>query len=114
MSDNFLDQLQANPESISFQDTLTAIEAHYHYTPTAFDNGPDVHNTAGSNEGSCKIFAFAQLNRLSVVHTLHCFGDYYRKDVLENPQGSDHANIRSFMQHGWDGIKFHSKALTNK
>ena len=34
------------------------------------------------------------------------FGDYYRKDVLEHPDGTDHANIRAFMEVGWDGVKF--------
>ena len=32
--------------------------------------------------------------------------DYYRKDVLEDPDGDSHANIRAFMKGGWDSVKF--------
>jgi len=31
---------------------------------------------------------------------------YYREDVLGNPDGTDHANIRSFVKVGWDGVTF--------
>jgi hypothetical protein len=68
-------------------------------------------NQAGSNEGSCKIFAFATTEGLSEAETLACFGKYYREDVLQNPQVSDHANIRTFMRHGWKGIRFEQSAL---
>ncbi|GAK84871.1 type III effector HopPmaJ [Vibrio ponticus] len=39
------------------------------------------------------------------------FGDFYRKDVLGNPDGDDHQNIRNFIAHGWNGIKFEGQAL---
>jgi hypothetical protein len=42
------------------------------------------------------------------------FGDYYRKDVLEHPEGSDHANIRQFIRDGWQGIQFDSDVLQPK
>jgi hypothetical protein len=42
---------------------------------------------------------------------LACFGSYYRKDVLENPNGTDHQNIRNFMNRGWEGISFEKEAL---
>jgi len=71
-------------------------------------------NQAGTNEGSCKIFAFAQLNQLNQQQTLNLFGDYYRLDVLNNPDGTGHQNIRNFMQFGWDGIRFNGEALTAK
>ena len=32
--------------------------------------------------------------------------DYYRKDVLEDPDGDSHANIRAFMKGGWESVKF--------
>lgn len=63
-------------------------------------------NEAGRNEGSCKISALARLHGLDQSQTLALFGDYYRKDVLENPTGNDHQNIRNFMRDGWDGIVF--------
>ena len=46
---------------------------------------------------SIKIFAFAKLNQLSKQNTLDCFGAFYREEVLKNPEGQDHMNIRTFM-----------------
>lgn len=109
----FLSQLESQPETISFSDTMAVIEANYQFTETAFENGQQS-NAAGENSGSCKIFAFAKLNQLSEASTLACFGDYYRKDVLEHPQATDHQNIRQFMENGWSGIKFESEALSAK
>lgn len=105
----------ASPEQISFTDTMSVIDENYQYQPTTFYNGKGddvVENLAGSNEGSCKLFAFAQKQSFDGARTLACFGDYYRIDVLENPQGNDHQNIRNFMKHGWQGIRFDGDALT--
>lgn len=110
---DFLKQLNDTPDSISFDDTMAVIEANYTFSPTAFKNG-NTENTANTNNGSCKIFAFGLLNNLSQAQTLACFGDFYRKDVLENPEGDSHQNIRNFMQTGWDGIKFAGEALSAK
>ncbi len=107
---DFLEKLNQTPESIQFSDTMEVIEANYTFTETAFTNG-DTFNEAGQNSGSCKLFAFAKLNQLSKEETLACFGDYYRKDVLENPSGTDHANIRNFMKYAWEGIEFKGEAL---
>jgi hypothetical protein len=106
----FLAQLASNPFSITFAQTQSVIEAHYTFSPTEFRNGDTV-NAQGQNNGSCKLFAFAQLQGLSVEATLACFGDYYRKDVLEHPEATDHANIRNFMRYGWEGIEFKAPAL---
>lgn len=111
--DLFLDKLAQSPSLIQFEETMAAIDACYTFTPTAFTNG-DVRNEANQNNGSCKIFAFAKLNELPPELTLACFGQYYRHDVLENPQGCDHANIRNFMQYGWQGIEFDGPALVAK
>jgi hypothetical protein len=110
---DFLKKLDDTPENICFNDTLALIDALYDFTPTAFTNGA-VRNEAGQNNGSCKLFSFAKLHGLSPQQTLACFGDYYRKDVLGNPQGADHQNIRNFMKNGWEGIKFEGKALKLK
>lgn len=109
----FLQTLNDSPETVAFTDTMAAIDGQYEFTPTAFKNG-ELENEAGQNNGSCKIFAFAQLQSLDAEQTLACFGDFYRKDVLENPQGADHQNIRNFMQTGWAGIEFQGTALTEK
>lgn len=111
--ENLLTQIKQAPDTVTFQQTMATVEQYYIYTPTAFTNG-DVVNAAGSNEGSCKLFAFAQLQQLTQAQTLACFGDYYRKDVLDNPEGSDHANIRNFMVSGWGGISFEAPALREK
>lgn len=111
--DVFLDKLKQAPDSIGFNDTMATIEANYDYTPSAFKNG-NTENAEGTNEGSCKLLAFAKLQGLDEASTLACFGDYYRVDVLENPNGSDHANIRNFMSSGWGGVSFEKEVLTLK
>ncbi|ROR98716.1 HopJ type III effector protein [Sinobacterium caligoides] len=108
-----LARLKQQPEQVEFTEVIATIEACYHYTPAEFRNGNTV-NAAGTNEGSAKIFAFAQLNQLDIAQTLACFGKFYRQDVLANPQGDDHQNIRNFMQSGWQGISFSSPALQEK
>lgn len=109
----FLEKIKQQPQQIEFEQTIATIEATYNFTPTAFKNGK-TNNEAGQNSGSCKIFAFAQLSDLTPEQTLHCFGRYYRQDVLENPDGDDHQNIRNFIENGWAGIDFAGEALQSK
>lgn len=105
-----LARLNNTPEHIEFSEVIALIDAQYEFTPTTFSNGALL-NEAGKNSGSCKIFAFALLHGLSAQQTLACFGAYYRADVLQNPHGTDHQNIRNFMQTGWAGIQFSGAAL---
>ena len=109
----FLTNIKENPKSIAFADTIAVIEDNYVFTPTAFRNGKQ-QNAAGENSGSCKIFAFAKAQQLSPEQTLNCFGTYYTEDVLKNPEGTDHQNIRNFMVSGWNGIAFEGDALQLK
>lgn len=111
--EHLLAKLKTAPESVSFTDCIAVIDANYRFEETAFSNGR-TENPAGQNNGSCKILAFARLNGLSEQQTLHCFGDYYRVDVLENPAGDDHQNIRNFIAHGWPGVAFAGEALALK
>jgi hypothetical protein len=106
-----LSQLSESADEITFEQVMQVINDNYSYTPTAFKNG-DVNNASGTNEGSCKIFTFAKLNNLNEAQTLACFGRFYRQDVLENPAGDDHGNIRNFIKTGWQGIEFEKVALT--
>lgn len=109
MLEPFLARIRCG-EAVAFADTLQVIADHYDYRPAAFRNGP-IANAAGQNEGSCRIFAFARLHGLDAAQTLALFGEHYR-DVLDDPQGTGHANIRSFMDQGWAGIAFAAEPLT--
>jgi hypothetical protein len=101
-----------NNHSVSFPETITHIDENYTFTPTTFKNGNQI-NTAGENNGSCKIFAFAQLHQLTKEETLSLFGDFYQ-DVLNTPEETDHQNIRNFIIFGWDGIQFEGEVLRAK
>ena len=115
--EDLIHQIKSDPESIEFKTVIELIDENYDYTATKFRNGPDnnyILNKAGENEGSCKIFAFSLLHELDVEQTLNCFGHYYREDVLNHPDGTDHNNIRTFMKYGWKDITFDSPALRKK
>jgi len=101
----FLNRLRTEPSTIEFPDAIALINEVYDYVPTAFRND-DLISEAGQNVGSCKLFAFARLHDLNEAETLACFGAYYRSDVLRDPDGTGHPNIRQFMETGWDGIEF--------
>ena len=108
-----LEQLEKSPEKIIFKDVIAYIDENYDFTPTKFTNGNTI-NEANQNNGSCKVFSFAQLKNLSKEQTLWLFGEFYREDVLKNPDGTDHQNIRNFMKFGWEGISFDGEALKKK
>lgn len=108
-----LEQVRTSPETIWFKDVITYIDESYEFTPTKFKNGNTV-NEENLNNGSCKVFSFAKLNDLSKEDTLKLFGEFYRDDVLKNPDGTDHQNIRNFMEFGWDGISFEGEALKKR
>ena len=111
--DSFLEKLNQTPETIAFAETISVIEENYTFEPTAFENGM-LHNAAGENSGSCKLFAFAEMQNLSEKQTLSCFGAYYYEDVLKNPEEMNHQNIRNFMKTGWEGIAFYGSPLKLK
>ncbi len=87
-----------------FADTLAFIDAHYQYTPCAFDNA-GLHNPAGSNQGSCKILGLALLEHLSTEQALLAFGEHYAY-VLATPNETEHANIRQLLAHGLAAVHF--------
>lgn len=100
----YTERLGAPGAEVMFEDTMAVIDEHYHYKPAAFTNG-DQSSAAGVNAGSSKIFSLGQLLSLSEPETLTAFGQHYR-DVLSEPSGSSHANIRAFMRSGWEGVSF--------
>jgi hypothetical protein len=112
---NLLTRLQQG--EADFEDVIAYVNDHYEYTPTRFSNGRGadaVVNEAGKNEGSCRLFALAKIKDLNAADTVQLFGRFYRDDVLKNPQGTDHGNIRTFLREGWAGIQFDGVALTLK
>lgn len=111
--EELIQRARTEPDTVEFDQVMRVIEDNYDYHPTRFSNG-DMTNEAGSSEGSCKIFYFAQQNNLSETETLTLFGGYYRDEVLGNPGGGDHPNIREFILDGWLGIRFDGTALTKK
>jgi hypothetical protein len=107
-----LKKLTSNPLQLTFAEVLAHIDANYNFTPTLFTNGT-VTNQAGENNGSCKVFQFAILQQLTKIQTLQLFAEHYA-NVIDNPQLNNHANIRNFMQYGFEGLKFEQVALTLK
>jgi hypothetical protein len=98
----FLQQL--SQDDFQFETTLAFIEQHYNFTPSAFNNG-GVENTSEQNQGSCKVFALAELLELSQQQALACFGQHYR-DVVATPEVDNHHNLRRILKEGLAGISF--------
>ncbi len=109
--DEYIETLKSG-ERMQFEDLMSIIDKDYNYTPAAFSNG-EVENSLDENQGSAKLFCFAAVNQLSPLETLHCFGQYYQ-EVLNDPEGDSHANIRNFIIYGWEGLKFESPVLDRK
>ena len=70
----------------------------------------EVSNAAGVNAGSCQMLAFARRLGLDATTTLALYGEHYRS-VAADPNGTAHANIRAFMDNGWDGVHLQADPL---
>lgn len=105
-----IEKIKSTPEQVQFKEVIDVIEREYEFTPVAFSNGKQA-NGINENNGSCKIFSFGSIHQLTEAETLNLFGDFYRVDVLENPEATDHQNIRQFIENGWSGISFTTTAL---
>lgn len=101
-----------NQNEANFADVIAYIEENYNYTASAFVNG-NQENAIDQNQGSAKVFAFANLNNLSKEDTLKLFAEHYEA-VLATPEGTDHNNIRQFIKNGWERLKFKNEVLTKK
>jgi hypothetical protein len=99
---DFLQQL--TQVDFHFETTLAFIEQHYNFTPSAFNNG-GVENGIEQNQGSCKIFALADLLNLTQQQALACFGQHYR-DVVATPSVDNHHNLRRVLKEGLAEIRF--------
>ena len=111
--ESFKNKLKESPKQIDFSETMNVVDENYNFIPTAFKNGT-LENAEGQNSGSCKLFAFAKAEELTKEDTLACFGQYYFDDVLKDPNGSGHQNIRNFMNTGFEGLTFNGEPLTKK
>lgn len=105
--------IKSEPNNVEFSTVIEVIDQEFEFTPTQFQNG-EITNGAGENNGSCKILSFAQRVGLSQQDTLACFGQFYRHDVLDHPDNTDHQNIRNFIRFGWQGVRFSGNALKAK
>jgi hypothetical protein len=99
---DFLQQL--TQDDFQFETTLAFIEQHYNFTPSAFNNG-GVENGIEQNQGSCKIFALAELLNLTQQQALACFGQHYR-DIVATPSVDNHHNLRRVLKEGLAEIRF--------
>ncbi len=96
--------LQLKQADFQFELTLAFIEKNYNFTASAFNNG-GVENRADQNQGSCKVFALAELLKLTQEQALCCFGQHYR-DVLATPEVDNHHNLRRVLKEGLSNIHF--------
>jgi hypothetical protein len=111
MQEALLQRLWSKDErgSIELEDVLQMIERRYRYRPHAgFQNG-ELYNSAGENEKSARVLAWAVQQQLGTKDTLRCFGRFFRQ--LE-PGGADHPNIRQLLQHGIRAVRFEHHPLT--
>ncbi|WP_293947063.1 MULTISPECIES: HopJ type III effector protein [unclassified Sphingobacterium] len=104
--------VKSKENQLQFQNVLDHIAANYMYSPAAFQNG-NVKNAATENQGSAKVLYFAKLHNLSRADTLLLFAEHYQ-NVLDDPAGEGHQNIRQFMANGWNGVIFDAVVLTDK
>lgn len=96
-----------------FEETTSLVDSLFQVTPCAFRVGLGpfaVDNPIGTNTGALRVLALGKLLGLDKQTTLNLFGRHYR-DVLDNPHGDAHANIRAFIRDGWNGVEFSGEPL---
>lgn len=105
--------VEMDADALTFEEVMELIDTHYESQLLEFKNG-DIVNQQGENEGSAKLLSYAALSQMDQATTLKLWGQYYR-EVLNDPDGTSHANIRNFMKYGWEGVPFENGiALTRK
>eukprot|EP00241_Pyramimonas_parkeae_P009262 CAMPEP_0114239076 /NCGR_PEP_ID=MMETSP0058-20121206/8258_1 /TAXON_ID=36894 /ORGANISM="Pyramimonas parkeae, CCMP726" /LENGTH=145 /DNA_ID=CAMNT_0001351215 /DNA_START=290 /DNA_END=727 /DNA_ORIENTATION=+ len=102
---------------VRFEEVMDMVGQCYTFTPTGYTSGAglpsEVCNEPNTNNGSCKVFAFAKLNDLDEEATLRLFCEHYEQ-VLGDPEGNSHLNIRNFMANGWQGLVMETSPLRLK
>jgi hypothetical protein len=105
--------VEMSGDDLTFEEVMEMIDEHFEDGLIEFKNG-DMVNAQGENMGSAKILSYAALSQMDKETTLKLWGQYYR-EVLADPDGDSHPNIRNFMKYGWDGVPFENGiALTRK
>lgn len=105
--------VEMDADSLTMEGVLELIDAHYESQLLEFQNG-DMVNAPGENESSAKLLSYAALSNMDESTTLKLWGQHYR-DVLSDPTGTAHPNIRNFIKYGWAGVPFENGiALTRK
>lgn len=109
----FNNNVDMDSSNLMLEDVLEMINAHYETQLLEYSVG-NIVNKQGENEATGLILSYAALSNMNKETTLKLWGQYYR-DVLKNPNGTDHANIREFMKNGWNSVPFENGiALTKK
>lgn len=109
----FNNNIDMDSSNLMLEDVLETINSHYETQLLEYRVG-NIVNKQGENEATGLILSYAALSNMNQETTLKLWGQYYR-DVLKNPTGTDHANIREFMKTGWKGVPFENGiALTKK
>lgn len=105
--------VEMDAADLKFEEVMELIDTHYESGLIEFKNG-DIVNKPGENEGSAKLLSYAALSNMDKETTLKLWGQYYR-EVVADPDGDSHQNIRNFMKYGWEGVPFENGvALTRK
>mmetsp|Transcript_38850 Transcript_38850/g.90353 ORF Transcript_38850/g.90353 Transcript_38850/m.90353 type:complete len:202 (+) Transcript_38850:347-952(+) len=104
---------EMSSDELMFEEFIEMVDECYEYGLIEFKNG-DIVNEPGENDGSAKVLSYAALANFDNETTLKLWGQYYR-EVLADPDGGSHPNIRNFMKYGWEGVPFENGiALTKK
>ena len=93
--------VEMDADSLKMEELMDLIDTHYEVGLLEFKNG-DILNKQGENVGSAKLLSYAAISDFDKETTLKLWGQYYR-EVLADPDGDSHQNIRNFMKTGWDG-----------
>ena len=93
--------VEMDADNIKFEEVMEMIDENFETGLIEFKNG-DIVNKQGENEGSAKLLSYVALADFDKETTLKLWGQYYR-EVLADPDGDSHQNIRNFMKYGWDG-----------
>jgi hypothetical protein len=80
----FFRKIKTNSAKHHIQETIAVIEENYTFLQQHLKM--EYCTMQGENSGSCKLFAFAEMQNLSEAATLSCFGAYYQEDVLGDPE----------------------------